>query len=285
MTKLAIMSDLHIDLNNFGDFEITTLIQILQCQGIDWLHLAGDISNHHFSTSVPFLEKMAKYFKTTYTLGNHDMLDLSEKEIQANDFQCYDLGDKVFIAFQGWYDYSFVPDKSEEENRQFKNRFWFDRRLNRPYSYPELTQNICQKLDKILSQQTKPIIIAMHFVPHSHFNLSHKTFKPFNAFLGSQAFHEIFKRYSVTDVVFGHSHRSYSTCTIDTIRYHSRPLGYIREWHLTIDYVNKHPHLNPSGTWNLSKRYHLVKRLPEFHDYLQKQLPNEFLRAMTIFDY
>lgn len=38
MTKLAIMSDLHIDLNHFDDFEIQTLIDTLSAEKIS--HLA-----------------------------------------------------------------------------------------------------------------------------------------------------------------------------------------------------------------------------------------------------
>ena len=38
MTKLAIMSDLHIDLNQFGDFEIQTLIDTLTAEKISHLH-------------------------------------------------------------------------------------------------------------------------------------------------------------------------------------------------------------------------------------------------------
>lgn len=284
MTKLAIMSDLHIDLNNFGDFETATLISTLKQKDVDWLHMAGDISNHYYESSLPFFEKMAEHFKITYNLGNHDMLDLTEKTIKALDFQIHDLGDKVFLAFHGWYDYSFSPDKTEAENLRFKNSFWFDRRLKQSLSDPELTVKISQQLESILAEQIKPVIIAMHFVPHSRFTMTHEIFKPFNAFLGSQVFHDIFTKYQVTDVVFGHAHRSYGSQTIDGIRYHSRPLGYVREWDLTIDFVNQNAHLNPSGTWNLSKRYHLVKKRADFQDHLKNHLAEEFEKSITLFD-
>lgn len=283
MTKLAIMSDLHIDLNQFSDFEVHALIQTLKNQNISWLHLAGDISNHHHTISLPFIEKMAEHFKITYNLGNHDMLDLTEAEIEATDFQIYDLDEKVFITFHGWYDYSFSSDKTDSENLSFKTIFWFDRRLKRPLSDKEMSEQIYQRLKDILSQQTKPIILAMHFVPHSLFTITHETFKSFNAFLGSQQFHDIFTTFPVTDVVFGHAHRSYGTHVIDGIRYHSRPLGYIREWDLTIEFVNKHSHLNPTGTWNLSKRYNLVKKREDFKQYLRENLTSEFKKSMTIF--
>ena len=122
----------------------------------------------------------------------------------------------------------------------------------------------------------------MHFVPHSRFTMTHERFAPFNAYLGSEEFHQIFVKHAVKDVVFGHAHRSYGTVTIEGVTYHSRPLGYRREWDLTIDFVSNHPELNPSGTWNLSKRYNLVKRRPEFLEYEKKELANEFLSSMHL---
>ena len=103
----------------------------------------------------------------------------------------------------------------------------------------------------------------MHFVPHSRFTMTHERFAPFNAYLGSEEFHQIFVKHGVKDVVFGHAHRSYETVTIDGVTYHSSP------WLPTRMGFNhrlcfKHPELNPTGTWNLSKRYNLVKKRPEF---------------------
>lgn len=284
MTKLTVMSDLHIDLNGFGDFETETLIQTLKSQDTAHLHLAGDISNHHQEISLPFLEKMAEHFKVTYNFGNHDMLDLKESEIKAQDFQIIPFENKTLLAFHGWYDYSFYPEKSDLDNLNFKNRFWFDRRLNRGLSDKELTLQTAQQLDKTLARIDNDVIVSMHFVPHSHFTMTHETFRPFNAFLGSQIFHDIFQKHGVNDVVFGHAHRSFGQVDLNGIRYHSRPLGYVREWNLTIDYVQKHPELNPTGTWNLSKRYNLVKKLSHFQNYKKENLEREFLNSMSIFD-
>ena len=117
----------------------------------------------------------------------------------------------------------------------------------------------------------------MHFVPHRRFTMWHEKFAPFNAFLGSQAFHELFVRYQIPDVVFGHAHRSYDTVEIDGVRYHARPLGYQREWDLTIDFVNQNPHLNPSQTWNLSKRFNLVKNNPHYQAHKKEKFKDELL--------
>ena len=284
MTKLAIMSDLHIDINQFGAFEIKTLIETLKEEKIEHLHIAGDISNHHYTISQPFLTKIAEHFEVTYNLGNHDMLDLSEETISSLDYQLIPFKKTTLLAFHGWYDYSFYPEKSDQENLNFKNTFWFDRRLKRPFSDQELTKEICQKLEKILASLTGKVIVVMHFVPHSKFIMTHDKFRPFNAFLGSEQFHNIFQKYDVTDVIFGHSHRSYGEFVIDNIHYHSRPLSYRREWDLTIDYVNQNPKLNPTRTYNLSKRYNLVKKTPRFKDYQKRMLAKEFQNSMTVFN-
>ena len=284
MMRLAVMSDLHIDLNHFETYEIDTLIKCLKDQKISHLHIAGDISNHYFSDTKPFLQKLSKEVKVTYNLGNHDMLDLEDDLIDKLDFQLIDLGSKTLLAFHGWYDYSYSDEKLDKILRR-KRQLWFDRRLRRLGTDPEICQTSLKKLDNVLSElDTSKLIVAMHFVPHSRFTMTHERFAPFNAYLGSEKFHQIFAKHDVKDVVFGHAHRSYGTVKIDGVTYHSRPLGYRREWDLTINFVSNHPELNPTGTWNLSKRYNLVKKLPEFLEYEKKELANEFLSSMTLFD-
>lgn len=85
-------------------------------------------------------------------------------------------------------------------------------------------------------------------------------------------------------MIFGHTHHSIVSQQIDNITYHAKPLGYIREWNLTIDYVNQHPELNPNQTWNLSKRYNIVKKLDDFTGYKRQNLAQEFRKSMTIFE-
>ncbi|ARC22377.1 MULTISPECIES: metallophosphoesterase [Streptococcus] len=284
MTRLAVMSDLHIDLNHFETYEIDTLIKCLEDQEVSHLHIAGDISNHYYADTKPFLRKLSKAVKVTYNLGNHDMLDLEDDLIDNLDFQVIDLGSKTLLAFHGWYDYSYSDEKLDKILKR-KKQLWFDRRLKRLGTDPEICQTSLKRLDIILSElDTNNLIVAMHFVPHSRFTMTHERFAPFNAYLGSEEFHQIFVKHAVKDVVFGHAHRSYETVTIEGVTYHSRPLGYRREWDLTIDFVSKHPELNPTGTWNLSKRYNLVKKRPEFLEYEKKELANEFLSSMTLFD-
>lgn len=150
MAKLAIISDLHIDLNHFGRFEIESLKELLIEEQVEHLHLAGDIANDFHQTALPFIRELQKHLTVTYNLGNHDMLRLKEKEIEQLDFQLYDLGQKQLLAFHGWYDYSFNDSDSLEAIVKRKKMFWFDRRLKRPFDDQTLTEQTLKKLETSL---------------------------------------------------------------------------------------------------------------------------------------
>ena len=278
------MSDLHLDSNQFGHFELKTLKEVLKKERIDHLHIAGDLSNDLTNISLPFIEDLTQELPTSFNLGNHDMLGLSEQEISSYDFQIQQFGQTKLVSFSGWYDYSFVPEKSKEEHLITKNNFWFDRRLDRELDDPSLTAHSLLQLEKLLASLDGPIIIALHFVPHQDFLYDHPYFQRFNAFLGSQAFHQLFVKYGVKDVIFGHLHHRHHSRVIDGVRYHMRPLGYIREWKLTQNFFNAFPQYKISQMYRLHKRYNAVKDLEEFLDYKKKHLTDELRDALTILD-
>ena len=284
MTRIGFMSDLHLDSNQFGHFELKTLKEVLKKERIDHLHIAGDLSNDLTNISLPFIEDLTQELPTSFNLGNHDMLGLSEQEISSYDFQIQQFGQTKLVSFSGWYDYSFVPEKSKEEHLITKNNFWFDRRLDRELDDPSLTAHSLLQLEKLLASLDGPIIIAMHFVPHQDFLYDHPYFQRFNAFLGSQAFHQLFVKYSVKDVVFGHLHHRHHSRVIDGVRYHMRPLGYIREWKLTQNFFNDFPQYKISQMYRLHKRYNTVKDLEEFLAYKKNHLADELRDALTILD-
>ena len=284
MTRIGFMSDLHLDSNQFGHFELKTLKEVLKKERIDHLHIAGDLSNDLTNISLPFIEDLTQELPTSFNLGNHDMLGLSEQEISSYDFQIQQFGQTKLVSFSGWYDYSFVPEKSKEEHLITKNNFWFDRRLDRELDDPSLTAHSLLQLEKLLASLDGPIIIALHFVPHQDFLYDHPYFQCFNAFLGSQAFHQLFVKYGVKDVIFGHLHHRHHSRVIDGVRYHMRPLGYIREWKLTQNFFNAFPQYKISQTYRLHKRYNAVKDLEEFLDYKKKHLTDELRDALTILD-
>ena len=284
MTRIGFMSDLHLDSNQFGHFERQTLKDLFKKERIDHLHIAGDLSNNLAKISLPFIEDLRQELPISFNLGNHDMLGLSEQEIPGYDFQVQQFGQTKLVSFSGWYDYSFVPEKSKEEHLRTKTNFWFDRRLERHLDDPSITAYILQKLEKLLASLDGPIIVALHFVPHQDFLYDHPYFQRFNAFLGSQAFHQLFVKYEVTDVVFGHLHHRRQSQSIDGVCYHMRLLGYIREWKLTQNFFNAFPQYKIAQMYRLHKRYNTVKNLEEFLNYKKNHLADELRDALIILD-
>ena len=284
MTRVAFMSDLHIDSNNFGKDEVKILLTLIEQKKIQHLHIAGDIANGYEKRSQDFLAQLQCQLPVTFSLGNHDMLGLSEEAIKPFEFQKISFSKHTLLAFSGWYDYSFVPAISPQKHLQTKNLFWFDRRLKRTGSDPEITKKLLQDLEQELQKIKQPLVIAMHFVPHGQFLLRHPYFERFNAFLGSQDFHELFRQFPVREVIFGHSHHRIPATTIDTITYHARPLGYIREWELCKQFFDVFPEFDFPKRYDPYKRYRKIKDLPEFQAYKKKQLAHEFSQAMTILE-
>ncbi|GFH42156.1 phosphoesterase [Lactococcus hodotermopsidis] len=281
--KLAIMSDLHLDVNHLDSRYIEILIQTLLDEGVTDLHLAGDISNDFETLSKPFLALLTEHFTVSYNLGNHDMLGMTESEISDKDFQLRALGDKKLLSFAGWYDYSFCPEISLEQNLRTKNTFWFDRKIKRKFDDPTTTYQILAKLDDTLATlDTENLIVAMHFVPDKSFLMTHSKFVKFNAFMGSEKFHDIFMKYGIKNVVFGHNHRSYDKI-IDGVHYQSKPLGYKREWHLVGDYFKAHPEYDAPNTHNLHRRYRQLKQIKTFDTYLLEHFSEEIKRSVIFF--
>lgn len=285
--KLALLSDVHLDVNQLDAQYEQILIQILRDQGITDVHLAGDISNDFERLSKPFLARLSQDFSVSYNLGNHDMLGMDESAITANDFQIRTIGQKKLLSFAGWYDYSFCPDISIEQNLRTKNTFWFDRKIRRNADDITVTNRILAKLDAVLTDMTPAdkanLIVAMHFVPHPAFVMTHPKFVKFNAFLGSDKFHPIFVKHGIREVVFGHNHRSYDQ-VMDAVHYQAKPLGYKREWCLISDYFKAYPIYQSLNSYNLHKRYNLVKKTKEFDTYLLTHFSEEAKKSLVVFD-
>lgn len=285
--KLALLSDLHLDVNQLDAQYEAILIQTLRDHDITDVHLAGDISNDFERLSKPFLARLSQDFTVSYNLGNHDMLGMDESAITANDFHIQTIGQKKLLSFAGWYDYSFCPDISIEQNIRTKNTFWFDRKIWRDADDINVTNRILAKLDAVLTDMTSTdkanLIIAMHFVPHPSFVMTHPKFVKFNAFLGSDKFHALFVKHGIREVVFGHNHRSYDQ-VIDGVHYQAKPLGYKREWCLISDYFKAYPLYQSLNSYNLHKRYNLVKKTKEFDTYLLTHFSEEVKKSLVIFD-
>lgn len=235
--RLAVISDFHMDSNHFSQEEIDIFLSLLKDLKITDLHFAGDISNDFHGISEPFFKQieLLTELSVTYNLGNHDMVGLSEEEISVSNFQVKTFASTAFVSFHGWYDYSFMTGKIDiKKIIAFKNSFYFDRKIHRQFDDIKITNLELQKLEKLLTElsanpKIDRIIVSTHFVPHQQFIIKtrYEKFARFNAYLGSQHFHETFKKFpKISDVIFGHLHQRRLPLTFDKVLYHAHPLGY-----------------------------------------------------------
>lgn len=298
MGKLAVISDLHVDINKIGDWELGQLTEVLREQQVTRVHLAGDTANtvERLLEVVTYLE--TEKFIVTYNFGNHEMPDVLAEEIEAYPEphflnQAYvSLNDElVLLAYNGWYDYSFSLDNDDSKSLAAKNLYWYDRLIERDGSDPDILQDILVRLEKVLDElqaKNKSVIVATHFVPRREFIVNQKgryaRWNQLNAFLGSAKMGELFDQYdNITQVVFGHTHRHFELETINGAEYIARPFGYFYEWFLTRDFVlenNLMKEFNPMGVRRVLKEHQAA-----FQAYRQSHIKKELKGSMTIVDF
>ncbi|MDH6363816.1 putative phosphoesterase [Enterococcus sp. PF1-24] len=299
MRKLAIISDLHADINQLQEAELLLLVEVLQDQAVTHVHLAGDTANHlqQLLEIVMFLEQQA--FTVTYNFGNHEMPSLAgEEEIEgfadANflNQRWLPLNEKqVLLSINGWYDYSFALEKDPAKILRTKNVYWYDRSIQRSGSDPQVEARILAELTVNLTKLAaakKQVILATHFVPKKEFIVyqtgKYQRWNQLNAFLGSEKLGAVLDQFNhVQQVIFGHTHRRFEDKLIHGTRYSCRPFGYYYEWQLTRDFVLKN-HLvekyNP-----LKIRTILKNNQAAFQTYRKKHLKAEFAQGMTLIEY
>jgi putative phosphoesterase len=294
------MTDLHIDLNQFGETELKIIVETLRSVEPTHIHLAGDLSNDAHGDAVSLVNYLEESLgvPVTFNLGNHDMTDLSENEIRkfpdkhALNFATRELStDTVLFAFNGWYDYSFARGSITDPEKilRFKNTFWYDRKIERSQSDIETTELILAKLRETLPTDKK-VIVATHFIPKEAFINYSQAYKgrwnTMNAFMGSEKFGELFEAYpNISQVVFGHTHYRQGDKMINGILYSERAFGYGREWQLTREFAKKNSLGEFENELSISKIYRKVLEHPDFEEYKWQHLSEELLKAMTIIEY
>lgn len=296
--RLAIISDLHLDINHFDSVELTLLADILQEINVNHLHLAGDTANkvEKVIETVTFLEQHG--ISVTYNFGNHEMPNLLETEIENYperhflNFNTVALGeDKVLLAFNGWYDYSYATETDIKKIVSTKNLYWYDRFIKRGADDPTITQQLLTalkiKLDQ-LQNAGKEVVIATHFVPKREFIVYQKgkyaRWNELNAFLGSDKTGQLLDQYAnISLVVFGHTHRRFGEKKINGITYACRPFGYYFEWALTRQFVIDYELVQDVNPMKL--RSILKDNQKDFDQYKQFHLKEEFRKALTLYDY
>ncbi|MDU6524043.1 MAG: metallophosphoesterase, partial [Enterococcus sp.] len=115
MGKLAVITDLHADINHLGTGEFAQLFDLLREQAVTRLHFAGDSANKIQQTLA-----VNHYFRdqglpTTFNLGNHEMGNIKGEAMIEHfpdshflNLRYLPLNEQiVLLGFNGWYDYGF----------------------------------------------------------------------------------------------------------------------------------------------------------------------------------
>lgn len=299
MGKLAIMSDLHVDINKLFEPEIKQLVSVLKNNQITHLHLAGDTANtiKRVLETVDVIESSG--IPVTFNFGNHELPDISNPEKMEDypDKRFLNLKtkalttDTVLLGLNGWYDYSYSLESDYDKIVAAKNLFWYDRMIERHMSDPEVTTMILTRLKPILDhlkEEKKQVILATHFVPRKEFIHYHtgeyERWNQINAFLGSENTGALLDHYpNIQHVVFGHTHRQFNSTQINQTTYTAKPFGYFYEWHLTREFMltNKlMAEFNPLKVRSLLRGHH-----PKFEAFKQMKLMTEYARKMTVIEY
>uniref|UniRef100_UPI00403FA152 metallophosphoesterase n=1 Tax=Candidatus Enterococcus willemsii TaxID=1857215 RepID=UPI00403FA152 len=297
MGKLAVVTDLHADINHLTIADLQRFRDYLEAQEVTHFHLAGDIANK-VKTAVEVVDFFQQGLPTTFHWGNHEMADIGREQ----DFEDYNhqhflnfstvelSSSHVLLGVNGWYDYQFSDIKDANEILRLKNLFWYDRMIQRAGTDPEISQRVSERLGKVLTTipTDKKIVVATHFVPKEEFIVQHtgkyQRWNHLNAFLGAKIFGETLEQFpAVEQVVFGHTHRRFGTQTIADIIYHCRPFGYYFEWQLTRAFVLDN---QLAEVFNPTKMRGILRRnQPAFDRYKEQHVLDEFKRSVTMIDY
>lgn len=299
MGKLAIISDLHVDINKFSENELLILWQVLKEKEITRLHLAGDVANK-VDRCLAVVEYFAKKgLLTTFHFGNHELADVNGEEMKNHFPDAHFLNERyiplneklVLVGMNGWYDYRFSELKELDAIVRMKNLYWYDRFIQREGTDLEVNDRLLQEtknLLDILSAKHLKVIFSTHFVPKKDFivyqSAPYERWNNLNAFLGSESLGDLLDQYdNITHVVFGHTHRRFADKVIGGATYSCRPFGYYYEWQLTRDFVLMNRLVDSYNPMKL--RTLLRAHDSEFSAYRTKHLHEEFEKAMTVILY
>lgn len=251
--KIALISDIHIDINK--DYPVLeTVAEAAVLKGADVLVIAGDISETPENTiaAMEQLEHLSGC-QVYYVPGNHDMWNKNcpsakTEDIYAGyvqDARCLsgkhvllEKGD-VKLALTGdigWYDYSMAsPGYSQEllDGMSVGGRTWQDKFFNQwtADNKGQMMISLNQLEQQLAACGDARVMVVTHMLPVREFCVStaKKDWSFFNAFLGSTALEDLYKRYAVRYAVCGHVHHR-SEMEKDGIRHICPCLGYYSEW-------------------------------------------------------
>jgi len=228
--KLGIISDLHVDLNEAHGEPLVeeALLELAVQEKLGALIIAGDISNDvHRSLQVLEMLQQEAGIPVLFVPGNHDYWSkdngITDTWEIYRKFQSYTgcVSERpyilengwVVVGNSGWYDYSMgEPGYSFEQFEQMHamDRTWQDSIYVRwGMSNGDIHRYFYERLEKELAQyRDSQIIMVTHMLAHPYFKvpMPHPQWSYFNAFLGSEGYADLYRKYGVRYGIMGHVH-------------------------------------------------------------------------------
>lgn len=252
MVKVALVSDLHFDVNH-QDLEavIPAHVAWLKQHRVGVYLIAGDISNH-FAQSLAYAERMQAALapaQVRFVAGNHDMLhDVTYDELGTSLGPTYlhrqflDITETNWriVGNNGWYDYGFADNLPGRDFATWKRAFWVDGSISQPQSDPErlaVELPLIQDQLDLAREAGKRVLFMTHFVPRREFiryTDDNRFWNMANALLGSPQMGDLLAKNQVETVLFGHVHRHFTPRQLAGSWYYDQAVGYhnrrINEW-------------------------------------------------------
>lgn len=251
--RLAVISDLHLDINKIDrNSALHEMAQYLLNQQVAVYVLAGDTFNQ-LAETADFVRRLNHLVepvtKVYYLAGNHEMGDGTSDEALENladpnyfHNKSLSFGAYEIIGNNGWYDYSFDEGRHDDETiHRFKQRFWYDRRIDEALPDREKAERSAKQIEKaVLEAQKagqKPLVIS-HFSTDQALVEQIPFSKPdltiLKAYLGSAALGRRLQELRVHFVLAGHVHWRMPAHRVNETTFYNVSLGYktrrIHEW-------------------------------------------------------
>lgn len=230
MTRVGLISDIHVDLNAEGGEDRVTeaLAAEARRRGLDILLVAGDLSGD-YQLSLKTVDRLAAEsgVQVLFVPGNHDIWNEKHPGLRARDtygalFEhpaniargpvFLDDGWAI-VGDLGWYDFAFGDPSfsiADFERMNYMDRTWQDK-IKSIWDHGTLDMHriFMEKLESALDAVTGgKILLATHVVQVREFTVQDPgaMWKYFNAFLGSPEYGELAMERGVALSVCGHVH-------------------------------------------------------------------------------
>ena len=262
MTKVAISSDNHLDVNRVDlEATLTAQTQYLRSIAADYYFHIGDLFNDFAQTQdymQQLQQRLAGQTRVYYLAGNHDMMNhasfdqlesLPDAHYLHNRFIDLPGSQWRVIGNNGWYDYGFSQYAAQPERvASWKRVYWLDSAAEQPMSDLERIQRVLQQVrGRLLQAQAdgRRVLFLTHFAPRHELLAPRparvntprheKVFEMIQAMLGSDRLGELLESFpNVSYVAYGHLHNRHPALSRGHVTYLHQAVGVrnrrVNEW-------------------------------------------------------